>query len=112
MLDDQVTELSEQVVLVFYTFPYLGIIFIPLFAFYWIIATYYRRTSVETKRLDSVMRSTLYGSYSGQFLLFYLACDDADSMRILTETLTGLSTVRAYKDQASAPTWRRSFTRR
>jgi ABC-type multidrug transport system fused ATPase/permease subunit len=67
------------VALVFYTFPYLGIIFAPLFVFYYIVATYYRRTSVETKRLDSIMRSTLYGSYS--------------------ETLTGLSTVRAYRDQ-------------
>lgn len=28
-------------------------------------ATYYRRSSVETKRLDSLMRSALYASYSG-----------------------------------------------
>jgi hypothetical protein len=33
---------------------------------YWIVSTYYRRTSVETKRLDSILRSILYGSYSGQ----------------------------------------------
>ncbi|KAF8984488.1 P-loop containing nucleoside triphosphate hydrolase protein [Cyathus striatus] len=37
---------------------------------------YYRRSSVETKRLDSLMRSGLYSSYS--------------------EALTGLSTIRAY----------------
>jgi len=43
--------------LVFYTFPLLGIIFAP--------SIYYRRSSVETKRLDSLMRSALYGSYSG-----------------------------------------------
>ncbi|KZP09468.1 multidrug resistance-associated ABC transporter [Athelia psychrophila] len=65
--------------LVFYTFPYLGIVFVPLTFIYWIVANYYRRTSVETKRLDSLMRSTLYGS--------------------LSETLTGLATIRAYKSQ-------------
>ena len=54
------------VALVFYTFPYLGIIFVPLTLLYWIVANYYRRTSVETKRLDSLLRSTLYGSFSGE----------------------------------------------
>ncbi|KAJ3537700.1 hypothetical protein NM688_g6639 [Phlebia brevispora] len=67
------------VALVFYTFPYLGLIFVPLSIFYYLTAIYYRRTSVETKRLDSIMRSALYASYS--------------------ETLTGLSTVRAYGEQ-------------
>ncbi|KAI0087238.1 multidrug resistance-associated ABC transporter [Irpex rosettiformis] len=66
--------------LVFYTFPLLGIIFAPLTIFYYLAATFYRRTSVETKRLDSLMRSALYSSYS--------------------ETLTGLSTVRAYGEQS------------
>ncbi|KAG6847482.1 hypothetical protein H0H93_007846, partial [Arthromyces matolae] len=70
------------VVLVFYTFPYLGIIFAPMVVLYWAISVYYRRTSVETKRLDSLMRSTLYGSFS--------------------ETLTGLSTIRAYRAQDKA----------
>lgn len=67
------------VALVFYTFPYLGIIFIPLLIFYYVAALFYRRTSVETKRLDSIMRSALYAAYS--------------------ESLTGLSTVRAYAAQ-------------
>ncbi|KAI0795051.1 multidrug resistance-associated ABC transporter [Abortiporus biennis] len=65
--------------LVFYTFPYLGIAFAPLSVLYYLAAIYYRRTSVETKRLDSIMRSSLYASYS--------------------ETLTGLSTVRGYGEQ-------------
>lgn len=52
--------------LVFYTFPYLGIIFVPLSILYYATALYYRRTSVETKRLDSLMRSALYASYSGK----------------------------------------------
>ncbi|KAI0674258.1 multidrug resistance-associated ABC transporter [Trametes maxima] len=65
--------------LVFYTFPYLGIIFVPLMILYYFAAVYYRRSSVEAKRLDSLLRSILYSSYS--------------------ETLTGLSTVRAYHSQ-------------
>ncbi|KZT57357.1 hypothetical protein CALCODRAFT_434214 [Calocera cornea HHB12733] len=67
------------VFLVFYTYAYLGIIFIPLLVLYWAASTFYRRTSVETKRMDSILRSNLYAAYS--------------------ETLTGLATVRAYREQ-------------
>ncbi|KAJ8496778.1 hypothetical protein ONZ45_g12317 [Pleurotus djamor] len=70
--------------LVFYTFPYLGIIFAPMIVVYYGVAVYYRRTSIETKRLDSLMRSTLYASFS--------------------ESLTGLSTIRAYRSQESSVT--------
>ncbi|KAJ7730232.1 multidrug resistance-associated ABC transporter [Mycena maculata] len=70
------------VVLVFYTFPYLGILFVPMSILYYLVSLYYRRSSVETKRLDSLMRSSLYASYS--------------------ETLTGLATIRAYREQADA----------
>lgn len=52
----------------FYTFPYLGIIFVPLMILYYIAAVYYRRSSVEAKRLDSLLRSALYSSYSGPYL--------------------------------------------
>ncbi|KAF8884414.1 multidrug resistance-associated ABC transporter [Gymnopilus junonius] len=65
--------------LVFYTFPYLGILFAPLTLLYYVASVYYRRSSVEAKRLDSLLRSFLYGSYS--------------------ETLTGLPTIRAYNRQ-------------
>ncbi|KAJ6465868.1 multidrug resistance-associated ABC transporter [Mycena sanguinolenta] len=68
--------------LVFYTFPLLGIIFAPMAILYYLVALYYRRSSVEAKRLDSLMRSSLYASY--------------------TETLTGLSTIRAYREQEPA----------
>ncbi|KAF9269804.1 multidrug resistance-associated ABC transporter [Marasmius fiardii PR-910] len=68
--------------LVFYVLPYLGIIFVPMVALYYLASLYYRRTSVETKRLDSLMRSALYSSY--------------------TETLTGLATIRAYGEQDRA----------
>lgn len=54
------------VALVFYTFPLLGIIFAPLMVLYYFTSNYYRRTSVETKRLDSLMRSALYSSYTGK----------------------------------------------
>ncbi|KAF9562072.1 multidrug resistance-associated ABC transporter [Agrocybe pediades] len=65
--------------LVFYAFPYLGIIFPPLVVLYYAASVYYRRSSVEAKRLDSLFRSFMYGSY--------------------TETLTGLPTIRAYGRQ-------------
>ena len=84
------------VALVFYTFPYLGIIFAPLSVLYYLVSAYYRRSSVETKRLDSLLRSALYASYQGNRLRFF-------SKYVVThscaETLTGLSTVRAYRRQ-------------
>jgi ABC-type multidrug transport system fused ATPase/permease subunit len=46
--------------------------------YYW-IQNYYRASSRELKRLDSLMRSPLYAQYS--------------------ETLTGLATIRAFRDQ-------------
>ena len=72
------------IALVFYTFPYLGIIFAPMAIIYYFVAIYYRASSVETKRLDSILRSALYASVS--------------------ETLTGLATIRAYgvQDQKAA----------
>ncbi|KAL4261872.1 ATP-binding cassette transporter C [Pleurotus pulmonarius] len=68
--------------LVFYTFPYLGIIFVPMIVFYFVIAKYYRRSSIEIKRLDSLMRSKLSASYS--------------------EALTGLPTIRAHRIQETS----------
>ena len=85
------------IALVFYTFPYLGIIFLPMAFLYYIVSVYYRRSSVETKRLDSLLRSILYGSYSGKFLVRNDLL--SDKFRI-TETLTGVSTIRAYREQA------------
>ncbi|KAJ7800822.1 P-loop containing nucleoside triphosphate hydrolase protein [Mycena olivaceomarginata] len=67
--------------LILYTFPLLGVIFPPMAILYYLVSIYYRRSSVETKRLDSLMRSALYASY--------------------TETLTDLSTIRAYREQES-----------
>ncbi|CAG7850245.1 Canalicular multispecific organic anion transporter 1 AltName: Full=ATP-binding cassette sub-family C member 2; AltName: Full=Canalicular multidrug resistance protein; AltName: Full=Multidrug resistance-associated protein 2 [Serendipita indica DSM 11827] len=67
------------IALIFYTFPYLGIAIPFLFILYYIASAFYRRTSIETKRLDSVLRSALYSS--------------------LGEALTGLSTIHAWRTQ-------------
>ncbi|KAH8831595.1 multidrug resistance-associated ABC transporter [Flagelloscypha sp. PMI_526] len=67
------------VALVAYTFPLLTIIFIPFLVLYFLVSVFYRATSVETKRLDSILRSGLYAEVS--------------------ESMTGLSTVRAYARQ-------------
>lgn len=40
-------------------FPYLGIIFVPLFLLYYTAARFYRATSREVKRVDSTVRLAL-----------------------------------------------------
>ncbi|KAH7339705.1 P-loop containing nucleoside triphosphate hydrolase protein [Rhizoctonia solani] len=56
------------------------VLFPPLFLLYWYFSMFYRRTSIEVKRLDSILRSLLYAAFS--------------------EALTGLSTIRAYREQS------------
>ncbi|EJD45444.1 ATP-dependent bile acid permease [Auricularia subglabra TFB-10046 SS5] len=65
--------------LVFYTFPYLGILFAPLGLAYTAFFLFYRRNSVEVKRLDSLLRSALYSSY--------------------IEALAGIAAVRATRQE-------------
>ncbi|KAG8854719.1 hypothetical protein FRB96_007404 [Tulasnella sp. 330] len=67
--------------LVFYTFPLLGVVFAPLGTLYYIASIFYRRSSVETKRLESNLRSRLFTAY--------------------TEALAGLPTIRASHRQGS-----------
>jgi ATP-binding cassette, subfamily C (CFTR/MRP), member 1 len=62
------TSILGVVALIFYTFPLLGIIFLPLATLYYVLSIFYRRTSVETKRLDSLLRSILFSSFSGECL--------------------------------------------
>ena len=45
-------------------FPYLGLIFIPLFTLYYTAACFYRSTSREVKRVDSTVSLSLPGSPS------------------------------------------------
>eukprot|EP00761_Pharyngomonas_kirbyi_P013067 gb/GECH01013094.1/.p1 GENE.gb/GECH01013094.1/~~gb/GECH01013094.1/.p1 ORF type:complete len:1376 (+),score=357.92 gb/GECH01013094.1/:1-4128(+) len=62
-----------------YVTPLFFIALGPIMFFYYYVMQYYRRTSRELKRLDSVTRSPLYAHFS--------------------ETLGGLSTIRAYHDE-------------
>ncbi|GBB94362.1 hypothetical protein RclHR1_02340019 [Rhizophagus clarus] len=68
------------------TFILISVVFVlfliplvPLMIIYYFAAIYYRSTNRELKRLDSVLRSSLYAHFS--------------------ETLTGLPTIRAYREQ-------------
>ncbi|KAM0755919.1 ATP-dependent bile acid permease [Meredithblackwellia eburnea MCA 4105] len=79
MLLSQVFSVFGSIGLVFYTYPYLGIIFVPLFIIYYSFASFYRASSREVKRLDSVQRSFIYSN--------------------LGEMLSGLTSVRAYRSQ-------------
>jgi ABC-type multidrug transport system fused ATPase/permease subunit len=66
-------------VLISVIFPYFLIPLVPMLAFYYFAAVYYRASSRELKRLDSILRSSLYAHFS--------------------ETLSGLATIRAYREQ-------------
>ena len=70
--------------------------FLPMSILYYNVSSYYRRSS-ETKRLDSLMRSVLYGSFFGQ--CFFTNCSDP-SWWLVAETLTGLATIHVYREQA------------
>jgi ABC-type multidrug transport system fused ATPase/permease subunit len=63
-----------------HSYPLLGIIFVPMAILYYGFATFYRQSSREIKRIDSVLRSHIYSSFG--------------------EMLTGLASVRAYGSQA------------
>ncbi|KAK0521189.1 hypothetical protein OC834_006756 [Tilletia horrida] len=65
--------------LVIYSYNWLGVMFPPLIIIYAVVQAYYRRTSREAKRLDSILRSRLYASFG--------------------ETLTGLASIRAFRAQ-------------
>ncbi|WVW81052.1 hypothetical protein I302_103043 [Kwoniella bestiolae CBS 10118] len=65
--------------LILYTYPWLDIAFIPLCLFYWLCGGYYRQTSREIKRIDSITRSQIYSSFG--------------------EQLAGLSVIRAFGRQ-------------
>ncbi|CAG8547028.1 11089_t:CDS:10 [Funneliformis mosseae] len=66
-------------ILISIVFVYFLIPLVPLLALYYFAALYYRSTNRELKRLDSVLRSSLYAHFS--------------------ESLTGLPTIRAYREQ-------------
>ncbi|ORZ33476.1 P-loop containing nucleoside triphosphate hydrolase protein [Catenaria anguillulae PL171] len=59
--------------------PMFALPLVPLLVVYWYIQLFYRSTSRELKRLDSLARSPLYAAF--------------------TETLTGITTIRAYREE-------------
>ena len=90
MLDDRLSQVWNQLLtnalsvvgtfaLVIYSFPWLGLMFIPLCFLYYIAASYYRMSSREVKRVDSILRSAIYGSFG--------------------EQLAGLAVIRAFGQQ-------------
>ncbi|KAJ1929039.1 hypothetical protein IWQ60_001535 [Tieghemiomyces parasiticus] len=77
---NQAVGLLATFLLIIVNFPIFLAPLVPMLAFYVWFAGYYRSTSREIKRLDSVSRSPLYAHFQ--------------------ETLSGLSTIRAYCAQA------------
>ncbi|KAF9203578.1 hypothetical protein BGZ49_006268 [Haplosporangium sp. Z 27] len=66
-------------ILISVIFPYFLIPLVPMLVFYYYAAIYYRSSSRELKRIDSILRSSLYAHFG--------------------ETLSGLATIRAYREQ-------------
>lgn len=60
-------------------FPWFIIVAVPITVLYYCLQRFYNRTSIELKRLDSISKSPIYAGFS--------------------ETLGGLSTIRAYNKQ-------------
>ncbi|KAK4686687.1 hypothetical protein P7C73_g3435, partial [Tremellales sp. Uapishka_1] len=92
MLDDRLAQVWNQLfsnglsvvgtfALVIYSFPYLGLAFIPFGIFFYIAGSYYRQTSREVKRVDSLLRSFIYNSFG--------------------EQLSGLAVIRAFGQQTN-----------
>lgn len=65
--------------LVFYTYPYLGIIFPPMLCAYWAFGLFYVRSSRQLRRIDVITRSYVFS--------------------IFGEQLAGAATIRAYHQQ-------------
>jgi len=70
------TAVLGTIFLVFFIYPYLGIIFLPLTIVYVAIGKFFSRSSREAIRLDSLLRSFVYSAFG--------------------EQLSGISTIRAF----------------
>ena len=71
------------VFLVFYTYPYLGIIFVPLLFVYYLVGHFYGRTSRENKRIDSLLRSFVYTAFGEQLGGMSIICAFGHQKRFL-----------------------------
>ncbi|KAJ9097159.1 hypothetical protein QFC21_004828 [Naganishia friedmannii] len=69
-----------MIFLTFYSLPWLGIIFIPLFSLYYVFGTFYRYSARELKRINSTTRSFVYSGFN--------------------EQLAGAMSIRAYQEQS------------
>jgi ATP-binding cassette subfamily C (CFTR/MRP) protein 1 len=74
-----VLSIAGTIGLVFYTYPYLGIIFTPMFALYYLFGMVYARTARQVRRINSTMRSYVYSTFG--------------------EQLSGVVSIRAYQRQ-------------
>jgi len=79
MLFTDVASTITSIGLMIYTAPLFGVALVPLLILYYFVQEYYRSTSRELKRIESITRSPLYTN--------------------ITETLVGLPTIRAYDAQ-------------
>lgn len=81
MLTTVMSLIGTYIIIVVALPPFLGIV-VPITIGYWLLQRFYNRTSLEVKRLDSISKSPIYAHFS--------------------ETLSGLSTLRAYKKEEAA----------
>lgn len=65
--------------LVFYSYAYLGILFVPMFGVYYMFGVIYARTARQLRRINSTMRSYVYSTFG--------------------EQLSGVVSIRAYQQQ-------------
>jgi len=79
MLFTDIASCIVAIGLMIWTAPLFGIALVPLLVLYYFVQEYYRSTSRELKRIDSITRSPIYTN--------------------ITETLVGLPTIRAYDAQ-------------
>jgi len=79
MLLTDVANTITTLCLMIYAAPLFGIALVPLLILYYFVQQYYRSTSRELKRIESITRSPIYTN--------------------ITETLQGLPTIRAYDAQ-------------
>lgn len=75
--------------------PTFAAVVVAILLVYLHIAAFYRASARELKRLDNVLRSTVY-SVSLPLLTFATMTDASDILQHFAESLSGLASVRAF----------------